>query len=768
MRILATLAGAFSAAVFAACLILPDTVLLKLGLGMLAASGSTVFVRKRWPRPALRGALLLIGLGMGLLWTEICQEHYLVPARELHDRTVRMTCTITGWPRERQQGFSVLAEADTPAGVKLQTILYTDEQGADLRPGDSLTAITYCTDGQHAFSGEEISYYLAKGVFLRGFTYGKLEIEHPKKILPKYWPVLLSQQLKEGIDRSFPEDAAPLVRALVTGNRDNLTDRFTTSLQRTGLSHTVAVSGMHLAFLTSLLTLILGRGKRSTALFTIVWAVLFCGVAGNTPSAVRAAIMIFLLEFAPLVNRERDDLTALAAALMLLLLWNPLSAAHVGLQLSFGAVAGILMASNPIKEWLTAHLGLEYRPKQRALNAFLQIPRFVVDVFAATAGASLFTVPLVAFHFRTVSLIAPISNLLTLWAVALLFLGGLLAGLLAILCPGAAHLAAMLFTPLARYLNTVVSALSKPALAALPLDSPFYRLWLVFFYAVLLILFLVPGKKRLVIPLCCCLSMLVLSIFCTAQQFHQGRMAAAVLDVGQGQSVLIRTGDMVTLVDCGGFGRQNAGDIAADYLQARSGTRVDLLVLTHYDADHVNGVTQLLERLEVTAIALPEGDPENEHFREITAGAKAHDTKLQFIREDMRWTLDTGETITVFGPFASGVGHPNDEGLTVLATAGEDDILITGDMSWELEQILVHSVALPDVELLLAGHHGSRHSTCQQLLDTVKPETVVISAGENNPHGHPAPEILDRLEKFGADVYRTDLNGTVTVQYNGH
>ena len=695
MRILATAAGAFSAAVFAACLVLPEGRLMTLGLALLVLGAVPILTRKRWPARSLRAALLLFGAAAGLLWTAAYRAHFLVPAEALHDRTVRLTATVTGWPRETQRGYSVLAETETESGVKLQAILYTDEQGAELRPGDRVTAVTYCTEGRYSFHGEEISFYLAKGIFLRGVTYGRLDIRRPERVSPRYWPALLSQKLKEGIDRSFPEDAAPLVRALVTGNRDNLTDQFTTSLQRTGLSHTVAVSGMHLAFLTALLTLLLGRGKRSTAVLTMLWAVLFCGVAGNTPSAVRAAIMIFLLELAPLVERERDDLTALAAALMLLLLWNPLSAAHVGLQLSFGAVAGILAASDPIRDWLMEHLGLDRRSKNKILNAALRLPRFVVDVFAATAGASLFTVPLVALHFNTISLIAPLSNLMTLWAVALLFLGGLFTGLLAIAAPGMAHLAGLVFTPLARYLNAIVPILSRPALAALPLSSIFYRIWLIFFYLVLIVLFVVPWrKKRLVIPACCCVLTLVLSVFCTARSFQQGRMAVVVLDVGQGQSVLLRTGDMVTLVDCGGFGQENAGDVAANYLQAHGRKRVDLLVVTHYDGDHVNGIPQLLERLEVSAIALPDGYADNEYFQAITAGAARHGTELRIVREDTHWDLKTGEYIHVYAPLAVGLGKPNDEGLTVLAGAGEDQVLITGDMSRELEQILIHRMQL--------------------------------------------------------------------------
>ena len=133
------------------------------------------------------------------------------------------------------------------------------------------------------------------------------------------------------------------MKALVTGNRDSLSDPFTSSLQRTGLSHTVAVSGMHVAFLAGALSLLLGRGRRSTALVLIPLVLLFMTVAGSTPSVVRASVMILMLEIAPLFDRERDGPTALGFALLLILIQNPFAAAHVGLQLSFLAVAGILL-----------------------------------------------------------------------------------------------------------------------------------------------------------------------------------------------------------------------------------------------------------------------------------------------------------------------------------------------------------------------------------------------------------------------------------------
>ncbi|MBP3388841.1 MAG: ComEC/Rec2 family competence protein, partial [Clostridia bacterium] len=341
MRVLAIFAFSFAGAVLAANYWLPESILILLGLLMALSGGLACVILKDRRRLRKAAALICGGLALGLLWTAAYTALFFQPARALDDRTVRLTATVSDWPQETDYGYSVLVRAETDSFARLNTILYTDEQGAALRPGDRIAGVVHCTLGDRTFAGEEITYYTAKGIFLRGELYGRLEVQRPDHVPVRYWPVLLARAIKGGIDASFPPDAAPLVRALVTGNRDNLTDEFTTSLQRTGLSHTVAVSGMHLAFLTGLLGLMLGRGKRSTALACVVWVVLFCGVAGSTPSVLRAAVMLLMLEIAPLLDRERDSFTALAFALFLLLLWNPFSAAHVGLQLSFAAVAGI-------------------------------------------------------------------------------------------------------------------------------------------------------------------------------------------------------------------------------------------------------------------------------------------------------------------------------------------------------------------------------------------------------------------------------------------
>ena len=768
MRILATFAFSFAAAVFGAVYGELDPLLLPLGGALALAAVLTGLLVREKGHARTRAVLILSGLSVGLLWTALYMSVFFQPARDLDGRTVRLSAVVADWPQEGEYGgYTVVVQAETEGWAKVSAILYTDKQGADLRPGDRIGTVGHCTLGDRTFSGEKITYYTAKGIFLRARAYGRLEILRGEKTVPQYWAAYGSKALKEGIDTAFPEEASGFVRALVTGNRDNLTDQFTTSLQRTGLSHTVAVSGMHLAFLSSLLTYLLGQGRRSTAFFTILWVILFCGIAGNTPSVLRAAVMVLMLQFAPLLNRERDGPTALSLALLVLLWVNPFSAAHIGLQLSFTSVAGILLVSDRVQDWLMKVFRLDgwKKPKSRVVRYLRAGPYFVVSTLSATLGASVLTMPLVALHFNMISLISPLSNLMTLWAIGILFLGGLGVGALALVLPGAAAVLAIPFTGLVRYLQWAIDLLSRPALAALPLESVYYRAWLVLVYALILVSVRMKGKRPVWMPLAAGGVGLALAMALTRQSFYRGDMGVTVLDTGQGQSVLLRSGHYLTLVDCGGDSMDNPGDIAANYLQAVGRSGLDLLVVSHYHADHANGIPQLLRRIDVGEIVLPAVEEDSPLRAEIIAAAVERGVPVRFVQETAWFRPSRADTIAVFPPMLAGK-NVNELGLTVLASHKALDVLITGDMEEEGERRLTETVPLPDVEVLVAGHHGSNTSNTPELLEAVRPELALISVGRNNKYGHPDWDTLVRLNNIGAEIYRTDLYGTVEVKLN--
>lgn len=761
MRKLAIFSAGYAVAVFAATLILPEGAALPLGGFCVLLWMLLRLLKHVLPQRRRRYALLCCaGMVVGLLWTWGYGQLVLKPIRQLDDRTVKLTCRVTDFPQPADYGGKVLVKVQPESGREITALLYIDEQYMDLVPGDRVSTIAHCTLATHTQDGEEITYYTAKGIFLTAVAYGEMTVWPAQRIPLSCVPAYLSRALKQSIERNFPEDVAALIQAVITGNRDHLSDGFTSSLQRTGLAHTVSVSGMHLAYLAGFLALLFGRGSRRSALISLPVIALFALVAGGTPSVVRAAIMIFMLQLAPLLERERDDATALAFALLILLIYNPYAAANVGLQMSFGAVAGILLFSNGLQERMLEHVRLAEKsgrnPAKRLWNGLV---RFVVSTLSATMGALVFTTPLTAFYFGRVSLIAPLSNLLTLWAVSGVFMGGMIAGVLGVFWP--VEILSIPVQMLARYLEQIIDLLGGLNFASIPVNSPYYILWLLFLYAILAAALLMKGRKRVRLPVLAGALLLLAAILFTNRDFRVGELKVQVLDVGQGQSVLIRSGDSLALVDCGGDRYENAGDIAADHIQSMGCSAIDLLVVSHYHADHANGIPELLDRIDVKEIILPDVEEDALLRRRILEQAQRWNIPVRFVREDLDLPFGEEAVFTIYPPM--GQNQTNELGLSVLCSAGDYDVLLTGDMGTSAEKKLLEYVLLPDVELMVAGHHGSKYSNSQLLLETVCPDVAVFSVGADNSYGHPTAEAIERFEAVGAEIYRTDLNGTVTI-----
>ena len=236
----------------------------------------------------------------------------------------------------------------------------------------------------------------------------------------------------------------------------------------------------------------------------------------------------------------------------------------------------------------------------------------------------------------------------------------------------------------------------------------------------------------------------------------QDELRMTVLNVGQGQSIILQSKGRTFLVDCGGSYADDAADMAAERLLSMGIDRIDGLILTHYDKDHAGGVEQFLTRIRADALYFPEWEVED------PIGQKLGTMRgVQLIDRDIILEYD-GVKITLVTSVR--VNSNNESSLCILFQTDNCDILITGDRSIAGELELLEKLEVPKLEVLVAGHHGSKNSTGQALLDATRPQVVVISVGENNGYGHPAEEMLQRLEALGCIILRTDQNGSIIIR----
>ena len=736
MSLLAAFSFSFAAGTLLYVYLLPEQAALILG----------VIAAVVWVVPFLIPGLrkwgirrIALGLALGLLW---CHGYDMLHLRPLGamDGERRVLSMVAEEDGERTDyGYRVLCRYGS-VGV----LAYTDGDHAPIRVGEELIM-----DAElHGTTSKEDLYYISKDVGIIAYQRGEL-LRNGRNMGVSTLPGRVYSSLQDRILDLFPEDTAPFALALLTGDTSKLSYSFRNQMSLVGISHVVAVSGMHVSLVCALvLTLCLRRRRLAAGLcLGAMW--FFGAMLGFTPSVTRAVVMNSILLMAPILKREYDSPTALGFALFLLLTKNPFAIASVGLQLSFASVAGILWFAQPICRWLRS-LPMESVCKGRILGGLWS---FLTASAATTLGASILTIPLGAYYFGTVSLISVGTNVLLLPLISVLFtLGYPLLALSYCFYPGAAIAAQVISYPIRGVLYGV-EVLSNIPYAAVYSGSVYVVLWLCASYC---LLFLAWRFRKAGIALLLGLAMLI-----TVPMFQRVRredFAFTMVDVGQGQCLIAEWENSVAVIDCGGSQGEGTGEAVARELLNRGHFRVDMLILTHFDLDHAGGCVQLMDRLEVGGLYLPDIDPESSQRALILEEAWEEQIPIHWVREDICLPFATGKA-NIFAPMGT---ISRNDGLSLLLSAGDYDILITGDLSVEEERQLLLTRVIPDVEILVAGHHGAANSTGHRLLEYSKPEQLLISVGKN-PHGHPTTHVLERASSMGIRIRRTDIEGTIRI-----
>ena len=607
-------------------------------------------------------------------------------------------------------------------------------------------------------------------------------------------PVAALESLRRGaadlVTRVLPEPQAGLATAMAIGLRDVVSSDVTADFRTSGLSHVVAISGWQIATLGAVVAALFGglpRRPRSVLVLVVIFG--YTLLAGAAPSILRAALMAGAVIVARESGRRGQAVSALSLTCICLLLLDPQTVSDAGFQLSAVATAGLLAWATPLHRWLVTRV-----PKRT--------PGWLLEAMAVSLAAQASTLPLVLLQFGQLSLVAPLANLLiaplvapAMLVTAICFVAGAAVGLgvpmlmiapvtlvgsllvgtmiaIAHFCASLPFASIQLPVPL-NYVGGALCALAilafvrrrrhrEPAKATPEAAKPKR-----------------PGprlSRSLVAVLGAAVAMsLLLAVVVSARP--DGRLHVTVLDVGQGDSILLQgaSGGRM-LIDTG-----PDPDLLMTRLDARIPSwdrRIDVVLLTHPHEDHVGGLALLLERYRVGSVLetgmVGRGPGDAAYRREMvreqrssTIVAAGDQVILDGARLDVHWP-----------PPGSVPKLAPDDGKKVNNTSivlelhyGSRTMLFTGDAEEEIDpQLIARGIGAHvggHVDVLKVAHHGSGTATTDAFLDAVQPKIAIISVGADNDYGHPAPATLQRLENHGAIVYRTDLNGSVEVATDG-
>ncbi|SFE99636.1 competence protein ComEC [Paenibacillus catalpae] len=619
------------------------------------------------------------------------------------------------------------------------------------------------------------------------------------------------------VDQLYPADQSGYMKGLVLGIREDLDPEQFQQFSRLGLTHILAISGLHVAVFIYALGAVLRllRMTRERMLVALMFAVPFYVLlSGSSPSVVRAGLMTMLALLAARMDKLKDGLHLLAAAAAAMLIWNPYFVQDVGFQLSFAVTAGLIMFVQPVRR------AMPDWPRGKAL----------LDLLAVTVVAQVVSFPLTIYYFNQFHLLSIPANLVLVPFISFIVMPiGAVALLIGMLWPFGGQLLAAVSVYANDWTFLLVSKLGEvDALRTIWATPPLW--WIVAWYLSLAVFCrMLPAapvavqadldetqplqggvepdtapiwelqeerklpvwrirRTGLIFALLAGSGLLLYAYF---PDVWNRTADVDVLDVGQGDSIYIRTPEgKRILVDGGGtLSFRKAGEewrkrsdpfevggkVVVPLLMKRGVHALDLLVISHLDSDHIRGLQAVLETIPVKAIVWNGSLKPDEDAEAILRTAVQKGIPLYRAELGKQWKVDRNTELTVlWPPPAAGreiprVDEQNDDSVVLYMRIYSSAFLLSGDISSvaessilsRLQDIGAAPLSVNPIDVLKVAHHGSKYSTSEEWLRFWRPLQAAISVGATNTYGHPHPDVLKRLEAASAAAFRTDRDGEI-------
>ncbi len=733
-RVLSFLVGILSAQQLAT---LPGTTWL-----LTALVGLGVFITlRRW-----QGVFFLIGF----LWAAAFASHRLdsrLP-EALAGRDIQIKGIIADLPKQESShtrfNFTVTEASDKIPDL-LRLTWYYPEQALKAGQEWAFTVRLRPPHGNFNPGGFDYERWLfVEGIGASGYIRAKPAPKQLTNGTPKLSLAAGRQYIAEQLDSLLANSPSlPMVKALTIGDGDSLTPEQWEVFRLTGTTHLMVISGSHIGLIAGLAYLLVVRlwartgilawsPQQIAASIAAITAILYAGLTGFSVPAQRAALMVAVAMLAIIQQRNSRPYPLLALALLAVLMIDPLVVLLPGFWLSFIAVSLIIYV----------------------LAGRLEKPRFIRGSLKINWVTSLGLTPLVLLFFQQVSLIAPLANLIAVPVI------GLVVVPLALLATVVMFLSPLLATKLFFVVDIILDGLWRllVQLTTLPLSTishPQPSWWaLAFALPGMAVLFAPKGMPARWLGLV----MLFPLVFSASVRLNAGAFKLTLLDVGQGLSAVIKTANHVLVYDTGAkfsTTSDSGQSVIIPYLRSQDVDKIDTLIISHGDNDHIGGTDSLLKTIATNQVltSVPE-------LLSQYAPAKCNSGQA--------WEWDNVR-FSILSPRPNILMSENDNSCVLHVQGKHGSALLTGDIEVEAESWLVDTYQNKlKADILFAPHHGSQTSSTSRFLNTVKPKLVLIPAGYRNPFGHPHEDVLARYQSLHLNWLNSADEGAIDVDVSQH
>lgn len=554
--------------------------------------------------------------------------------------------------------------------------------------------------------------------------------------------IKLRKYIKSKLREKLKKENSELAISLIVGDRSHISSEVEDNFKKANLMHMLAISGAHFSYVILIATFISNRlqHKRLGQLIQIIAIIFFMNLTGNTASVVRAGIMSILLIGSSICKRQNDSLNNIAISAIIQIINNPYIIFDSGFMLSYSGVLGIILFYKKISE----HIHFKS--------------------IALTISANIFIIPIMIYNFHTISGSFIISNICASWLLGIIIILEFIS-----LC--------IPIKLLYMILDLLIMMLRKIAeiCANIPFAQMYVPRYAIFFVIVIYILIFcrkLKCKKYVYSFLTIGVSILLIVNF---TDVYQDRMRINFIDVGQGDSCLIRYKGTNIMIDSGGSLSKNKDgksydigeNVLNNYLLNRGITRLDYIMASHFDEDHSQGFVFLLKNMKVKNVIISEQYKTSSIYEQFKQICKKQNIQIIYVK--------SGDEIRI-KDLAFKILHPkskenqisenplNNNAIVCMVKYKNRRILFTGDIEKVAENEMVKEYTNGlKADILKVGHHGSKTSTTKEFLDLINPSVALIGVGQNNKFGHPNEDVIKRLEEKNIQIYRTDEMGEISV-----
>ncbi len=663
--------------------------------------------------------------------------------------TIRDEPQIKILPNEMtQQRFIVevtSAGKNSASGAIIVTSYYkSGEEIKSARIGDKISAegkIKFITNYKNPGQIDTVTRLKSDGITAR-MSAGKNGVEI-EQVEGNFWTKFLRlvaairEHYKDSMSKVMSSEDAAAIFAMLFGGYAGLNPELVEDFVTTGIVHILSVSGSHMSLLaaaTAALCLMLKFPRWATVFLGIFVIGTYTLLSGMLPQVVRSACMGVLVFIGTALQYETVSARFLTLTALAMLINQPLLIFDISFQLSFASTAGLMYIAPDLRIFLR------------------ELPRWISTPAAITLSAQIASLPIIIWYFNQVSLSSVLANVFVMPLLEIVIVGGLLGGLVAFAIPFLGKIffvgESLIFSTGAElnrlFANLPFSAVQVPTLGIAA--GAIYYLALIFRRAEILFLLII---------------LLAVNFFKAG-----GDLEVSFIDVGQGDCCVVITPNRKCLIfDTGGVREKTfdvGGRVVIPYLKHSNIFEVDTIFLSHAHEDHSGGAGTIIRKMPVREIITA-----NESKSEYAAVFGISPQKLNNLRAGQ-----TGEIFKIDGVeikilYAPKVGTGNEISNVYKISYGNVSFLITGDLISENESDILSENINVQSTVLKIPHHGSKTSSSEEFLKAVNPKVAVICVGYGNNFGHPRAEILERLEKINAKIYRTDLNGLIKFKTDG-